>query len=116
MKKSEIAQTSKQGKIIPWPKKPKKQAEGWHPLINLRDPKIAHDVLSAHTFREVRICLLCQRHKNKETCPHKEGEEPFGECPSFILDEDDVEGTEARMMNFLNTPRTPRGSSEQTAA
>lgn len=88
----------KNGYIVPWPKKPK-LPEGWHSLIKLRDAKVAHEVLSGCTFNKVRLCTVCQRHQ--KTCPHQEGEEPYGVCPSFILDEHDIVETEDRMMSFI---------------
>ena len=74
-----------------------------HPLVKMRDPEIAHGVLSGKSYGEVQICTCCWNHE-KVLCPYR-GHEPFGACPSYVLDEADVQKTEARMMEFLTQPR-----------
>lgn len=71
-----------------------------HPLVEMRDPEVAHHVLSGMgKKREVTTCFCCWNRK-KVLCPDL-GRERVGFCPSFVLDEGDIKKTEKRVMEFL---------------
>lgn len=76
---------------------------GTHSLVRMRDPNIAHQILNKGGYDEVQLCICCWNHK-KVLCPYR-GNEPAGACPSFVLDEANVEMTEQRMMEFLTMPQ-----------
>jgi hypothetical protein len=74
-----------------------------HPLVQMRNPMVAHEVLNRCGFDQVRLCICCWNHE-KVLCPYR-GNEPAGACPSFVLDEANIEKTEKRIMDFLATPQ-----------
>lgn len=77
----------------------RKQGADWHPLVQMRDAKVAHEILARSGHGLVRMCHICQRHET--SCPYK-GEESYGECPSFVLDEEDISATEQRMLDCIS--------------
>src|SRR3989344_1163332 len=75
----------------------------YHALVNMRNPTVAHEVLNRSGFDQVHLCICCWNHE-KVLCPYR-GDEPAGACPSFVLDEANVEHTEKRIMDFLTAPQ-----------
>lgn len=75
---------------------------GSHALVRMRDPNIAHQVLNRCGHDQVQLCICCWNYE-KVLCPHR-GREIAGACPSYVLDEADVEKMEARMTRFLAQP------------
>jgi len=70
-----------------------------HTLIHMRNPKVAHEILNRNGFSEVHLCTICWNH-GKVLCPHR-GNEQLGACPSYSLDEGNVQKTEERILEFL---------------